>query len=98
MSFLAQAGKGRALTAYESNQTVFTQGDPADAIFYIQKGKIKLTVVSRTGKEAVVALLGPGDFFGEGCLAGQPLRMASAPTMSECSIVRLEKVGVMRLL
>ena len=98
MSFLAQAGKGRALTAYESNQTVFTQGDPADAIFYIQIGKIKLTVVSRTGKEAVVALLGPGDFFGEGCLAGQPLRMASAATMSECSIVRLEKVGVMRLL
>jgi CRP/FNR family cyclic AMP-dependent transcriptional regulator len=97
-SFLAEAGKGRARTAYESNQTVFTQGDPADAIFYIQKGKIKLTVVSRTGKEAVVALLGPGDFFGEGCLAGQPLRMASATTMSECSIMRLEKTGVVHLL
>ncbi len=97
-SFLAEAGKGRARTAYESNQTVFTQGDPADAIFYIQKGKIKLTVVSRTGKEAVVALLGSGDFFGEGCLAGQPLRMASATTMSECSIMRLDKAGVVHLL
>lgn len=97
-SFLAEAGKGRARTAYERNQTVFTQGDPADAIFYIQKGKIKLTVVSRGGKEAVVALLGPGDFFGEGCLAGQPLRMASATTMSECSIMRLEKTSVIRLL
>ena len=97
-SFLAKAGKGRARTTYESNQTIFSQGEPADAIFYIQKGKIKLTVVSRHGKEAVVALLGAGDFFGEGCLAGQPLRMASATTMSECSIMRLEKSGVVRLL
>ena len=67
---------------------------PADAIFYIQKGKIKLTVVSKQGKEAVVAFLGAGDFFGEGCLAGQSLRMASATTMSECSIMRLEKACV----
>jgi CRP/FNR family cyclic AMP-dependent transcriptional regulator len=74
------------------------QGDPADAVFYIQKGKIKLTVVSKQGKEAVVAILGAGDFFGEGCLAGQPFRMASAATMSECSIMRLEKAGVIRLL
>jgi CRP/FNR family cyclic AMP-dependent transcriptional regulator len=98
VSFLAEAGKGRAQTAYARNQTVFSQGDPADAIFYIQKGKIKLTIVSRDGKEAVVALLGAGDFFGEGCLAGQPLRMASATTMSDCSIVRLEKAGVVRVL
>ena len=97
-SFLAEAGRGRARTTYERNQTVFSQGDPADAIFYIQKGKIKLTVVSRDGKEAVIALLGAGDFFGEGCLAGQPLRMASATTMSDCSIMRLEKAGVMRVL
>ncbi len=69
------------------------QGDPADAIFYIQKGKIKLTVVSKQGKEAVVAILGAGDFFGEGCLAGQSLRMASATTLSECSIMRLEKAA-----
>ena len=97
-SFLAEAGQGRARTTYERSETIFSQGDPADAIFYIQKGKIKLTVVSRSGKEAVVALLGAGDFFGEGCLAGQPLRMASASTMSECSIMRLEKASVIRLL
>jgi CRP/FNR family transcriptional regulator, cyclic AMP receptor protein len=96
--FLAETGKGRTLAHYAKNHTIFLQGDPADAIFYIQKGKIKLTVVSKQGKEAVVALLGPGDFFGEGCLAGQSLRMASATTMSECSIMRLEKTGVIRLL
>ena len=96
--FLAQTGKGRALADHAKNHTLFLQGEPADAIFYIQKGKIKLTVVSKQGKEAVVALLGPGDFFGEGCLAGQPLRMASATTMSECSIMRLEKTGVVHLL
>jgi CRP/FNR family cyclic AMP-dependent transcriptional regulator len=97
-SFLAEAGKGRARTTYQKNETVFAQGDPADAIFYIEKGKIKLTVVSREGKEAVVALLGADDFFGEGCLAGQPLRMATASTMAECSIMRLEKAAVIRLL
>ena len=96
--FLAKAGKGRALTDYRKNQVVFSQGDPADAIFYVQKGKVKLTVVSKQGKEAVVAILGVGDFFGEGCLAGQPLRMATATVMSECSIMRLEKEGVVRLL
>ncbi len=83
---------------YKRNQSVFSQGDPADAIFYIQKGKVKLTVVSKQGKEAVVAILGADDFFGEGCLAGQPLRMASAAAMSECSIMRLEKSGVIRLI
>jgi CRP/FNR family cyclic AMP-dependent transcriptional regulator len=97
-AFLARTGAGRALADYAKNHTIFLQGEPADAIFYIQKGKIKLTVVSKQGKEAVVALLGAGDFFGEGCLAGQPLRMASATTMSECSIMRLEKTGVIRLL
>jgi CRP/FNR family transcriptional regulator, cyclic AMP receptor protein len=97
-SFLAEAGRGRAQIAYQRNQTIFSQGDPADAIFYIQKGKIKLAVVSRSGKEAVVAILGAGDFFGEGCLAGQPLRMASAATMSDCSVMRLEQKSVIRLL
>ena len=77
---------------------MFSQGDPAHAVFYIQKGKIKLTVVSKEGKEAVVAILGFGDFFGEGCLAGQSVRMATATTMSVCSIMRLEKAGVVRLL
>jgi len=96
--FLSTAGKGRMLADHPKNHQVFLQGDPADALFYIQKGKVKLTVVSQQGKEAVVALLGAGEFFGEGCLAGQPLRMASASTMSESSIMRLEKASVIRML
>src|SRR5271154_3826545 len=96
--FLAKAGTGRTLADHPKNRKIFLQGDPANAIFFIHKGKIKLTVVSQQGKEAVVALLSPGDFFGEGCLAGQPLRMASATAMSECSIMRLEKAGVVHLL
>jgi CRP/FNR family transcriptional regulator, cyclic AMP receptor protein len=96
--FLAKAGKGRTLTEYPKKRQVFLQGDQADAIFYIQNGKIKLTVISKQGKEAVVGILGAGEFFGEGCLAGQPLRMASAATMSKCSIMRLEKAVVIRLL
>jgi len=96
--FLAKADKGRTLADHQKNHKVFLQGDSADAIFYIQKGKIKLTVVSQQGKEAVVAILGTGDFFGEGCLAGQSQRMASATTMSDCSIMRLDKAGVVRLL
>ena len=97
-AFLAKVGKGRTLADYKKNQRIFSQGDPADAIFYIQAGKVKLTVVSKQGKEAVVAILGSDDFFGEGCLAGQPLRMASASAMSGCSVMRLEKRGVIRLL
>jgi CRP/FNR family transcriptional regulator, cyclic AMP receptor protein len=96
--FLAKVGKGRTLADYKKNQRVFSQGDPADAIFYIQKGKVKITVVSKQGKEAVVAILGASDFFGEGCLAGQPVRMASASAMAESSILRLEKPGVVRVL
>src|ERR1700685_306517 len=95
---LAEAGKGKKRTDYHKNQIVFSQGDAADAIFYIQKGKVKLTVVSKQGKEAVVAILGAGDFFGEGCLAGQTLRMASATTMTDCSIKRLERAEVIELL
>jgi CRP-like cAMP-binding protein len=96
--FLDKAHKGRTLKEHQKDEPVFVQGEPADAIFYIQKGKIKLTVVSHQGKEAVVAILSAGDFFGEGCLAGQSLRMATAATMSECSIMRLEKSAVLRLL
>jgi CRP/FNR family transcriptional regulator, cyclic AMP receptor protein len=96
--FLAKVGKGRTLADYKKNQKVFLQGDPADAIFYIQSGKVKLAVVSKQGKEAVLAILGSDDFFGEGCLAGQPLRMASAAALSECSIMRLDKSGVVQLL
>jgi CRP/FNR family transcriptional regulator, cyclic AMP receptor protein len=72
-TFLAKVGEGRTLADYKKNQRVFSQGNPADAIFYIQTGKVKLTVVSKQGKEAVVAILGADDFFGEGCLAGQPM-------------------------
>jgi CRP-like cAMP-binding protein len=90
-SFLASAGKARTLTDYSKNDKVFRQGEPADAIFYIHKGKIKLAVVSKGGKEAVIAILTAGDFFGEGCLAGQPLRMATATTMSDCFVMRIEK-------
>jgi len=96
--FLAMGGNGRTIADYKTNQKVFSQGDPADAIFYIKTGKVKLTVVSQQGKEAVVAILGADDFFGEGCLAGQPLRMASAAAMSECSIMRLERPGVIHLI
>src|SRR6202051_3715500 len=96
--FLSKVSDDKAATDISNRHVVFRQGDPADAIFYIQKGKIKLAVISKQGKEAVVAILGAGDFFGEGCLAGQPLRMASATTMTECSIMRLEKARVIRLL
>jgi CRP-like cAMP-binding protein len=82
-AFLAKVGIGRTLADYKKNQRIFSQGDPADSIFYIQTGKVKLTVISKQGKEAVVAILGAEDFFGEGCLAGQSLRMASADAMSE---------------
>src|ERR1700690_1302931 len=86
---LGKIGEGRTTATYEKNQVVFAQGDPANAIFYVQKGKIKLTVVSHNGKEAVVAILGVADFFGEGCLAHQVLRMATATSMDESSIGRL---------
>jgi CRP/FNR family cyclic AMP-dependent transcriptional regulator len=97
-AFLAKADGRKTMTNYQEKQIVFSQADPADSIFYIQKGKIKLTVVSSHGKEAVVAILGERAFFGEGCLAGQPLRMATATTMSECTIVRLEKATIVRVL
>jgi CRP-like cAMP-binding protein len=80
------------------NQTIFSQGKPADAVFYIQNGKVKVTVVSEQGKEAVVAVLGPDEFCGEGCLTGQPLRLATATAMTDCEIMRLEKVTMIRVL
>lgn len=96
--FLAKIGAGRSLADYQKNKRVFSQGDRAEAIFYIQTGRVKLTVISHQGKEAVVAILGPGDFFGEGCLAGQLIRMATAVAMSKCSIMRLDKTEIIRLL
>src|SRR6202140_4539888 len=89
--FLAKVGKGKTISKYRKDQIVFSQGQVADAIFYIQQGKVKLTVVSEQGKEAVVAILEPGQFFGEGCLNGHPLRMGSTRAMDECVITRLEK-------
>ena len=96
--FLAEVGKGRSISTFEEGQAIFSQGEPANSIFYIQKGKVKLTVVSEQGKEAVIAMLGPRDFFGEGCLTVQPLRMATATALSECSVMRLEKSSVVKVL
>ena len=96
--FLTKANNVKTIASYRNNASIFIQGDTADALFYIQKGKVKLTVVSKRGKEAVVALLGEGDFFGEGCLAGQGFRMSTAVAMSACSIMKLEKASVIRLL
>jgi len=96
--FLASVGKERTIADHRKDHMVFAQGDPADTVFYILKGKVKLTVVSRNGKEAVIAILEAGDFFGEGCMVGQPLRMASASAMSECSIVQISKAEMIRVL
>jgi len=97
-SFLAKVGEGRSIVKYRKGQVVFSQGDPADAVFYMQKGRVKITVISEQGKEAVVAILEAGHFFGEGCLAGQPRRIATVTTMTECVIMRLEKAAVVRVI
>jgi CRP/FNR family cyclic AMP-dependent transcriptional regulator len=97
-SFLAVVGEGRSIGEYPKDAIIFSQGDPADAVFYIQSGKVKVTVVSQQGKEAVVAMLGTNDFFGEGCLAGQALRMATVAAMTDSVIVRLEKAAIVHLL
>ena len=96
--FLVKVAGGKTVSSYRKDQIVFSQGAPADAVFYIQKGKIKITVISEHGKEAVVALLGTGDFCGEGCLAGQPLRISTASAMTECVLTRLEKSAIIRTL
>jgi len=97
-TLLAAVGEGSATRDYQKTQPIFAQGDRADAVFFVQRGKVKLTVLSRQGKQAVIALLGPGDFFGEGCLAGQPVRMATATAMTESAIVRLPKQTMIRAL
>jgi CRP-like cAMP-binding protein len=96
--FLAKADKERTVNYYAENQVVFSQGDVADALFHIQKGRVNVTVVSRSGQEAIIAILGAGDFLGEECMAGQQLRMATATTMSTCSIKRLDKSIAIKLL
>ena len=97
-SFLAKVGEGRSIGEYNKDQIVFAQGDPADAVFYIQRGKVKVSVVSKQGKEAVVAILGSDEFFGEGCLAGQAQRIATVATMTESVIMRLEKAAVVSVI
>ena len=96
-AFLTKAA-GRAVSVYRRKQVIFAQGDPADAVFYLEKGQVKLTVVSDRGKSAIVAMLKAGDFFGEGCLAGQPVRMATASAMTEASVVRIERRAMIGLL
>lgn len=96
--FLETAAKGRIIVTHPKKQVIFTQGDDADEVIYIKKGKVKVTVVSQHGKEAVVALLGADEFLGEGCLIGQPKRLATATTMTECVIMRVEKAEILRVI
>ena len=93
--FLATIGEGRKVVAFPKKQTIFAQGDVADAVFYIQEGKVRLTVVSKIGKEATLGILSERDFFGEGSLAGQSLRMGSATTMTDCDLLRIDKKAMM---
>jgi CRP/FNR family transcriptional regulator, cyclic AMP receptor protein len=97
-AFLAKADGGRTISKYRKNQIVFSQGGLADSVFYIHSGKVKITVISEQGKEAVVAVLGADEFCGEGCLTGQPRRVATARAMTECQIMRLEKGAIVRVL
>jgi CRP-like cAMP-binding protein len=97
-AFLATVSHGRSVAEYRKDSVVFLQSSPADAVFYIQKGKIKIVVASKQGKEAVVALLGPGEFFGEGCLIGQPLRLATARAMVDSEVMRVGKAEMIRVL
>jgi len=89
--FLATIGEGRKVVAFSQKRTIFTQGDAADAVFYIQQGKVRLTVLSKIGKEATLGILREGEFFGEGGLAGQALRMGSATAMTDCEVLRIDK-------
>jgi CRP/FNR family transcriptional regulator, cyclic AMP receptor protein len=98
MAFLSRIGEGKGNLVYRRKQTIFSQGDPANSVLYIQKGKVKLTVVSKEGKEAVVALLGPNDFFGEGCLAGQTVRMSTATVVEDAAVLPLRKKTAVHLL
>ena len=97
-TFLSTIDGGRKIAALSKKQTIFVQGDPADAVFHIQKGKVRITVVSKSGKEATIGILNEGDFFGEGALSGQVLRMFSATAMTDCSVMRIEKKSMMEVL
>ena len=97
-AFLSTIAGGRKVAAFSTKQSIFVQGDPSDAVFYIQRGKVKLMVVSKSGKEATIGILNEGDFFGEGCLTGQPLRLGSASALTDCSVMRIEKKVMMEVL
>jgi len=97
-TFLSTIDGDRKIAAFPKKQAIFVQGDSSDAVFYIQKGKVKLTVVSETGKEATIGILNEGDFFGEGCLTGQTLRMCSATAMTDCSVMQIDKRSMMEVL
>jgi CRP/FNR family cyclic AMP-dependent transcriptional regulator len=97
-SFLAEANGGRHIVEYRKDQIVFSQGESADAVFYIQKGQVKVAVISEQGKEAIVALQGPDEFLGEGCLNGQRKRLATATAMTECAIMRVERTEMLQVL
>src|ERR1700733_3674724 len=96
--FLSKVNGGQRVSEYRKDQIVFRQGDPADNVFYIQGGRVKKTVVSEQGKEAVVAILGAGDFFGEGCLAGEPLRLSTVTALTKCTITRISKADITRVI
>jgi CRP/FNR family cyclic AMP-dependent transcriptional regulator len=97
-AFLDSAGVARTIVEYRRADVIFSQGDPCESVLYIQKGGVKLSVLSKAGREAVVAMLGPGEFFGEGCLAGQPVRMGSATATTDSTILRVDKDHMVRLL
>src|ERR1700674_2060869 len=97
-TFLSTIDGGRKITAFPKKQTIFVQGDPSDAVFYLQKGKVKLTGVSTVGKEATIGILNEGCFFGEGCLPGQPLRLCAATAMTDCAVMRIEKNAMVEVL
>ena len=98
MAFLGGITRGKTQVEYGANRTIYLQGDVADAVWYIEKGKVKHAVTSQQGKEAIVAIVNCGEFFGEGCLAGRPLRMATASTLTDCTLHKVEKPLMMRLL
>jgi CRP/FNR family transcriptional regulator, cyclic AMP receptor protein len=97
-TFLSTINGGRKIAAFSKKQPIFAQGDSADAVFYIKKGKVRLTVVSKIGKEATIGILNEGDFFGEGCLSGQTLRLCSASAMTDCSVMRIDKKSMVDVL
>ena len=97
-TFLSTIDGGRKIAAFAKKQPIFVQGDPSDAVFYIQKGKVKLTVVSKTGREATIGILNEGDFFGEGCLTGQSLRLCAATAMTDCAVMRIDKNAMVEVL